>query len=98
VGIMYVRDKSVCESLAQRSDRIMDRLVKAIGKIHERGRFRDMTITVAPPADEPWIVIEGVPVMKVTVQDVSATKEAAQALARRYAGRFRSGLRRIYGP
>lgn len=81
VAILQLKDKSVCESLAQRSEIITTRLVNALEKVHRSGRFRDIEIRVAPPAIEPWIVIEGVPVMKVTTEDVTAVKSNRLVIA-----------------
>ncbi|MDH7569172.1 MAG: hypothetical protein QHJ73_06265 [Armatimonadota bacterium] len=98
VGIVKLADKSVCASVRDRNERITVRLVNALEKMHRRNRFRDPVITIEPPYDEPWIVIEGVPVMKVTYQDVLASRRDAQSLAREYAEAFRRALRRIYTP
>ena len=98
VQIMWLRDKSVNPTMTQRCDRITDRLVKALARIHGKGKFEVESVTVGPPANEPWILIEGEPVMKITYQDVLATRRKPARLAEDYVLMFQQGLRRVYGP
>lgn len=98
VAIIQLRDKSVNDSMRTRANRITGRLVDALWKINRDGRFRDIPVTIAPPAKEPWIVVNGVPVMKVTYQDVVATHRSPSFLANYYAACYRKALRRVYAP
>jgi hypothetical protein len=103
VVLVQLRDKSVCESMSQRADRITSRLVNALERIHRRSRFKQIRVAVAPPAPdeppgEPWVVVEGVRLFKVTYQDAVAAKRPAAELAAHYANQVRRGLRRIYTP
>lgn len=103
ISIVQLRDKSVCDSMNDRSGRIMSRMVNALEKVHKRGRFRDIRVTVEPPqpgepSGEPWIAVEGVLVMKVTNEDAAATRQKTGKLAVAYADSFRKALRRIYTP
>jgi len=103
VAIVQLRDKSVCESLNDRSGKIMSRIVNALEMVNRRGRYKDIRVTVEPPqpgepAGEPWVAVEGVRVMKVTNEDVAAARQTSDKLAVKYASGFRKALKRIYTP
>jgi len=103
VSIIQLRDKSVCNSLSDRSSRIMSRMVNALERIHKKDRFHNITVAVLPPRPgeplgEPWIAVEGELVMKVTYEDAAANDQKPDKLAAAYADQFRKALRRIYTP
>jgi hypothetical protein len=109
VQILDLADKSVNPTMLNRSNQIYSRLVEALWKIHKKHQYAAVEVSVvhalsvngkpdATAAKEPWILIQGVPVMKVTNEDARATGKTPAVLAEHYAGCFRSALRRVYTP
>lgn len=96
IGIVQLSDKSVCDSVLQRSDRITARLIEALWKVNRKAQFDKIAVSVEPDGAEPWVTVEGVQVMKVTTEDTRATNKDAQTLALHYANQFRNALHRVY--